>query len=351
MWILFAFACASCFQPPSSAEENNEEIPPPPEDDDTAEDTAGTQEGPPELCAVEEIEPDDDPAGDYGRILSVPMESYACGNIDVEGDTEWFEFTTTEGGWMKFDAQAAARGSSADLMYQLFMTEGGDETTRTLKRQLSSDPLNVWLAPGPGTYNVFMGETEAAFGDEYRWWVLPTMTKAPVEYGKTEEQLATEHGRDSVTHGSYEERLTLTVRPQDAEESQYADYRVFGHLGENDEQDWYYVAIPPGATSLHLEVDAWEFGSAADMQMDIWWDDDGVFGNDDDEHIWTDNYGHSDYDHDPWAEICTNLADHVGVVFELELDPAEQVTGAGMFHWYTIEAFAEYGEAEDEACK
>ncbi len=351
MWLFLSLACASCFELPPSDDDNTEEIPPPPDDDDTAEDSGETSEGPPELCGVTEQTDDTDRATDYDRIIDLPLETYACGNFDASGDSEWFSFTTTEAGWVKFDVQAAARGSSADPMYQLFMLEGGDESTRTLGRELSSDPWNVWLAPVPGTYNVVMGESSNDFGDDYRWWVVASVTKSPVDYGTTEEAVASAQGRSSVDHDSFDERLSLTVRPADAEESDYPKTRVLAHLAEIDEVDWWYIPIPEGATSLHIETDAWQYGSAADNQMDIYWDDDGVFGSSDDEHIWTDNYGHGDHDHDPYAEICTNLSEHTGIAVAVELDPAEQVTGGGMFHWYTIEAYAEYGESEEEACK
>ena len=335
VWILLLAACASCFEPPGDDPKNPEQDTHPPPDDTDTGDTGDTGEPPlPQPCA-QPHEDDADFGNDYSQPIALALDSWACGTIDAANDVEYFTFTTLEPGWMKIDAQAQSRGSSADLFTLItFLT--GDDGVITSGRPLSSDPLTVFYAPIAGDYFVSLAESQGGHGDAYGWWLVASMTKSPVVYDLVE--MEPNDSRSTATTLVPVEELDETGVPVNPGVSEITYY---GTIGDGGDADWWIIDLPEGADQFHLDVDSFVYGAPTDIHLTLYWTDDtGVLDFFDDEG--TDEDGSSQ---DPWGKYDIAKIREDGAADYPTRTRFDQIavrttdwegTAGSMFHWYTL---------------
>lgn len=255
-------------------------------------DTADTDVGPPPLCDVEEIEPNDVTA------QALPMETWACGKYDVAFDIERLAFSSNQPGWIEVDVESAARGTSADSQLQLGWD---DESAVVADAYLTTDPRIVFPAESAGEFEIILGETHYGYGDDYGWWAMATLVKPPVEWDAEEAE-----GNDALA--------TAEVFP--------VGQRVLGGIGEVGDFDWYVVTLPEEEATVTFDVQAYVHGSPANLKIELY-DADGAF-------LREDFTGEIDYDLDPWFEKRVTGATTWYVLVRTEDDRG------GPFHWYTL---------------
>ena len=289
--LILLTSCDGCRpQLPSSTD------PPPEQDtdrpDDSAEETGDS--GPPPRCETEEIEPNDLPDSQQ----TIPMEAWACGSFDRAYDIDWFQFTTVESGWVEVSVEAAARGTSANPQ---FLLTGPDDSALALDAYLTTDPRVVFPSAAVGDYQITLNDTYLAGNEQYGWWMIASITKAPVVWDVSE------------------------VEPNDAmttAEELAVNQTVFGYVGRAGDYDWYHIVTADEAATITFTVEAFAKGSLADLTLQLYEPDGTV--------IRVDRQGEIDYDRDPWFEQRV-----VGATeWYLQVQTADD--RGSSFHWYTL---------------
>ncbi len=332
IWLLL-IGCRGCFELPS---ESDADVSQPPQDPDTdsADDTGDTAaedtgDALPGRCQLEEVE-DENFDNDYTQIVTLPLETWACGYVDVSGDREYYHFTTDQTGWLRVDTQAEARGSSADIDHIVSMPDA-DETVKQIGRYGSGDPLSVFYAEVSGEYLVFLGERGGGFGEEYGWWLRVSEIKAPISTDLTELE-----PNDRVA-----EAMPLV------EGARYA-----GVLSDPGDDDWYQMTIPADSTHMACGTKAMEYGSAANMEMELFWG--GTLGM----RVWDEGVDARTGSEDAWfeydiAHLITRAETFIAEdrlndpdnwpagsidfsTFNMRVHDYDESAGS-MFHWYTFE--------------
>jgi len=327
--LLLLAGCASCIVDTGPTDEPDTR-PPGPDTGDTGDTAEDTGDLPIARCTLEEVE-DDNFYNDYASPLVLPLDTWACGYVDVVDDVDYFTFTTRTPGWLEIDAQAASRGSAADLAYIVTLDAYDESVKQDGRAPRGTDPLNVFYSPYAGEYLLALAEvTGGGGGESYPWWLVVSETKAPVTWDMTEVE-----PNDSPAEG-------LTV----------VDGLVYyGTLGSLGDDDYYALPIPADARTLTCEVQGGDEGSAANLEFTLY------FGGS--RSVKLREYGtdaRTDSE-DPWAEFDIALerelmqdridADRAidpldwpeGSVdtgrFDLRVHDYEPDVGS-MFHWYTL---------------
>ncbi len=283
-------------------------------DTDTAADTADssvTDTGPflPPRCDFEEVEPNDQAS----LAMAIPMEVWGCGVMMPAnpknapfGDADYFTFTAAEPGWVEVRVDAASRGSAADMQ---FIVYDDDDSITVADSYLTTDPILRFPAPDPTDYTVILGETSLLFGDDYTWFLLSSLVKAPVEWTFNE----VEPNDDFAT--------ATTFAPGGT---------VFGTVGEAGDFDWYHIVTPKEATYVRFTMTAFKQGSPVDGQVVL-------YANDGTTVLVDDRRGEIEYDLDPWFERAQTGTNDWYVLVRNEEEKGSR------FHWYTlsIEALVE----------
>lgn len=333
--VLLLLGCASCFEPPDEDDDNaldSGELADSGDSGTGGVDTSDSGDSgslPAALCTLEEAE-DDDYFNDYREPVTLPLETWACGIVDVQDDREYFRFTTAETGWLKVDTQAEDRGSSADITHIVTMDDADEAVVQYGRARRSADPLNVFYAPVAGEYSLVLYESAGGHGEAYGWWTMVSETKAPVSWDLTESE-----SNDKPETG---ERLVEGAVH-------------FGVLGDPGDDDWYHIEIPEGATFMTCAIEAEDHGSAANMEMTLHWGgtgnlyirEDGIDQRDGSEDAWeeydlalerslTDAHIEADRKIDPlaWPEGSVDYSS-----FDMRLHDYDESKGS-MFHWYTF---------------
>ncbi len=334
-WILLLAACASCFELPGEDSPDQVEDTPPIDTNLDSADTGDTGEAPLPGPCTQPHEDDENFGNDYSQPIALQLDAWACGTIDAANDVEYFTFTTLQSGWMKVDAQAELRGSSADLFTLVaFLT--GDDAVTTTGRSLGSDPLTVFYAPTPGDYFVSLAESDAGYGDAYGWWMVASMTKAPVDFDLTETE--PNDGREEATTLVPVEELDENGVPITPGVSVV---KYYGTIGDGGDADWWIVNIPEGADLFLLDVDSFKLGAPTDIQLTLYWtDESGALDFFDEEG--TDEDGSVE---DPWGEYDVAKIRAQGAKDYPTRTRFDQIavrttnwegSDGSMFHWYTL---------------
>jgi len=279
---------------------------------------------PPNPRCTYEISEDDDPDNDFLEQYAVPLDTWACGFVDRVNDLDTLTFTTTMPGWLEVAVEAQSRSSSANMQNTLsFLT--GDESTLTGERYGGSDPLNVFYAPLAGNYLAILTASNTGSGEAYGWWFIARVTKPPVDLDTTEQE-----PNDAPEQGL----------PMDA------DTRYFGTFGEPADSDWYVIDVPADATSITYETDAFEFGSAADPNLEFHWGgEDRMFIYTDSWDDWTESVdARGEFDIAEQIDIATDLKATSPDLFPHDLDFTRLYvraydgddTRGSMFRWYVF---------------
>lgn len=233
--LLMSGACRPSLSPP------NEVVPVEPPPNDTWATTGDT--APPLPCATPEVEPND--VGTEATVL--PLERPGCGEL-TENDRDAFAFTVDDAGWLSVEAERSD-GSLADLVLRL---DGPDGQVITKDNDLEDTDVSLEFPAPAGAWVAVVTETEGRGGERFTYELLVSEAKAPVEWTRLE---------DEPNDGSGDaEALTGTES-------------VFGTFDGNDvlaDRDWYEIRIPGGEHELSIDVDAFRYGAASDVEVQIW---------------------------------------------------------------------------------
>ena len=251
MLVLSLFAacngCAACIELPANVNDDDRA--------DSGGDSAVDQDsaappdtGPPPMCEVE-LTDDDNFDDDYKTPVPIPTEAWVCSHFDAPLDFEVLQFQTQSGGWVKVDAQAASRGSSADLHLGVALASDDSEACGKYSSPSTTDPALVWLTSSPAKWNATLNEEEYGYGDKYPWWLIASEVKSPVAYTQTE--------TDS-DHATVATALPLT-----------RDDTVLAWLKTEGGHDFWRIEMN-GDNHLYVDTNAAEFGSAANPAINLY---------------------------------------------------------------------------------
>jgi hypothetical protein len=280
---------------------------PPPNKNDTSDDSDSsdsvdsvppdTDSGPPAMCDHVEVEPNDTP----DEAESLEMEQWACGQFIDFLDLDWFTFTPTEPGWVTVRVEAAERGSSANPQVSV---DGGGESAMVLDGYLTSDPLLVFPAEDLETWRLTLAETNLLYGEDYTWYLMASLSKAPVDWD----------GEEAEPNDTFSEANELAMSTP-----------TLAAIGSAGDFDWYKIhTTEEGEQTLTINITAFKEGSVADLSAALY-DEDGTTV------LREKTYGEIDYDRDPWfTKKVTGVKDLYVFVRN------EKETGS-RFHWYTLE--------------
>jgi len=199
--------------------------------------------GAPPPCAAPEVEPND---GDQ-QASDLPFERTGCGVLSP-GDRDAFAFTVVDPGWVSLEVERG-NGSIADVD----VTVRGPDGLRIDKSDdTESTDVTVRFQAELGDYVAVVSEQNGQGGDRFTYEILVSEAKAPVEW------------------------VRLEVEPNnagdEAELVSEAVTAIYGTLDGNAElqdRDWYELRIPGGEHALHVDVDAFAYGAAGDVRVDV----------------------------------------------------------------------------------
>ena len=298
LFVALLSACDGC-RPnfPEGDDDSRSEDTPPPADDTSGDSAPETGDsGPPARCDFEEVEPNGPP--DDTQLL--PMEAWACGVFGTYVDFDSFRIEPSQPGWIKVQVEAASRGSPANPQ---LVVEGGGQTVQVLDGYLTTDPLLVFPAEAATPYSLLLGETDFFYGEDYGWYMLTSLTKAPVDWDSEE----AEPNEDAA------EAMAFPLGDT-----------VFAGVSSVSDLDWYRITTPyDGEQTLTFTVTAFKEGSAADIKL-LLYDSDGVT------LLREKRTGDITYDRDPaFTKKITGQKD-------LYLLARTEDGRGSRFHWYTL---------------
>lgn len=230
-----ALLLSGCHCRPSlPGDSSDTEDEPPPEDQETA-DTS-----PPLPCPVPEAEPND--AFNDANVL--PLEQWACGAFDDPGDFDVWSFDLPVVSWLGVTVKAESLGSYANAVLVLTAEDGSAADIRIGHE--TKDPRLLFPASAGGYLALLSESNIQGATDLYFYELLATQAKAPL--GWSVEEL-----EDNGTYTS-------------AQFVSHEDVLMAGFESSSD-NDWFAIAVPSGKHTLRVDVDAFEYGSAADLGL------------------------------------------------------------------------------------
>jgi hypothetical protein len=210
-----------------------EDTAPPPHTGDTAPPVTGP-------CTIAEIEPNNAP----GEAMDLPLETYLCGEFATALDFDNFTVVLPEDAWLGVYADAALRGSFADVILTV-TSDVGIAASRDSDDEIRDSHL-VFPALA-GTYSVLVNDENFNGGDEdWFYELVATVAKDPFLGNKVE----TEPNDESAT--------AVTVRDGD---------RVEGVIGAVADPDWYLIAVPAGKHHVVVDVEAYSLGAPTNLTL------------------------------------------------------------------------------------
>lgn len=224
-----------------------------PTDDPTGTDTneptdtgdgGGTEPTPGLPCAVPEVEPN----SPYDLAQDLPMEVWACGTFAKGDVSEIFYTETTEPGWLRIWSRAFEIGSLADLTLAISSSDGPYGASK-IQNPDSTDATLVFPIEDTLSFYITLSEHFGRSGDPYAWELMVSSVKAPVEWTSTE-------------LGNNDTRATAELIE--------AGDRRFARIDSATDYDWYTFELGEGTHDLVLDIDAWFFGSPADVELELY---------------------------------------------------------------------------------
>jgi hypothetical protein len=266
-------------------------------DTDTGDSAIDTEPQPP--CDVPEVEPND--AFDAGTPL--PLELTGCGVFDEGIDLDRWDVDFPNTAWLGLHVDAYAIGSSSDPTLTLTSDDG---QVAQVGGETFGEDIHLVFPSLPDTYRLLLTDQNATGGEDYLYEILATHTKAPVVWNLLEDE-----PNDSRTE------------PQDL----FDGDDVFGMIESSSDRDWYRITVPSGPHVVTLDVDAYEYGAAANFRLVMYDESETEIGD----------YfaGENAWDPDPLAER-TSTGDEVWYV-----RIREQNNRAGRAYWYLLKVSVE----------
>jgi len=230
-------ACTSCIELPIDNNNENETD----DNQDTSKDSGDTARdtAPPPPCPVMEEEDN----GDYDNAMPVPMETWVCGTFDQQSDLDVYLFSMPQDGWLKLWVRGQDLGSNSDLLVSVTV---GDETALSTVSYGSTDPqMIVPISEASDIFGVVQ-EQYNGFGENHFYEALFSEVKPPLEYNAVEDE--------SIEDNNGYARGTVI---EDGD-------RLLARIDSNLDRDWFQLTVPPGLSSLTIEIEAFMFGSPLD---------------------------------------------------------------------------------------
>ena len=203
----------------------------------------------PPPCDQPEVEPNNDAS----TANALPLEVQGCGTFADAPDADFWTFSTTEDGWLAVDVDGYRLGSDAHLSMTL-SSAGGLNVGVNHWQDLPE--IHFKMPVGPDAFTTFIRQTVGdggggGGGDSYFYEIMASSTKAPVSWDVDEATNESAAGAQALGAG-----LTPPW-----------DVSVFGSLSDARDQDWYTIEVPIGRHEVVFDVDAHEFGSAGDFEI------------------------------------------------------------------------------------
>jgi hypothetical protein len=193
-------------------------------------------------CSIEEVEPNDAD----GAAMTLPLESYLCGDFERPGDFDRYQVVLPDDGWLGVYVDAQSRGSFADAVVAVQGPSLGAERDNDGEGSAARDAHLVIPAPA-GTYELLLIEFNLNGNEtDYFYELLATVAKDPF-LGTTAEV------EPNGTSGE-----ATVVASGD---------RVEAVLEAGADQDWYQVAVPGGRHTVTVDVEAYDVGSPANVTL------------------------------------------------------------------------------------
>ena len=275
--------------------------------DETGEpdDSGPVDTSPPLPCDVPEVEPNNP----ISAAQDLPMEKWACGTFSTGDIVEVFKFDNEEGGWLRVWGRAFEIGSVADILLSVASDDGLYGASR-LSNPDSTDADMVFFVDRDYTFYATLAEQYGRSGDAYRWEMMASMVKEPVEFDSTE----------AADNNSASTAGTVT----------FGD-RVFGRIDSTTDVDWFAFDLPEGRTDLLIDVDAWYFGSPADTRIELFKPDGESF---------RESGSRADspegYDLDPYLSASVTEGGRWTVKIFPEPKSETGAGGGGRAYWYVL---------------
>ncbi|MCK6506422.1 hypothetical protein L6R53_24120 [Myxococcota bacterium] len=281
---------------------------PPP--DDTG-DTGPIDTGPAAACDVPEVEPNHP----YDNAQALPMEQWACGAFGEEDDgAEIFLFENEEPGWLRIWARAYEIGSLADITLSVTSTESPYAASR-LSNPDSTDVMIVFPVDDEVELYATLNEQYGRGGEAYGWNLMASQVKAPLEW-TVEEQASNDSAASAqvVVDGD----------------------RVFGKMNSTTDYDWYALELPEGRSDIVVDIEAWKYGSPADIRLEF-------YRPDGTRYTWDSHTSEEGaYDLDPKLTPSVTYGGTWTVKVMPEVDDQGSLEGGGgAAYWYVMDVSVE----------
>jgi hypothetical protein len=248
-------SCMSCDPPPielDGLDDPSTEEPPP---EDSGEDTFVAP--PPPACDF----PEEEPNSTKSDADEIETELWACGVLAPDSDeggtesaTDWLTFTVPESGWLRTWARGEDIGSYADLQMSFWVDgEAGEVFVGTVKHSPGTmDPrASVPVQAGDQVHVGIVAENFSGT-DQQLWEFLATTLKEPPVYWNKLEDVSSSN--ENVA---------------DAFQVIESGDWVFGAIGVGDSVDSYLIEVPDASTTVHVDIEAYDYGSPLDSRLTL----------------------------------------------------------------------------------
>jgi len=245
-------SCMSC-APPDILGDVDDPDPDPP-DPDTGEEETGDIPAPP-ACDF----PEEEPNSTKSDADEIETELWACGVLapdsdegGVESATDWVTFTVPETGWLRTWARGEDIGSYADLQISFWVDgEAGETFVGTVKHSPGTmDPrATVPVQAGDQVHVGIVAENFSGTDQQLWEFLATTLKEPPVYWNKLEDNSAGNDGLDDAF--------------QIIESGDW----VLGTMDVGDSVDSYLIEVPDASTTVHVDIEAYDYGSPLDSRL------------------------------------------------------------------------------------
>ncbi len=254
-------------------------------------------------CPVPEAEPNDSPDG----ATPLPLESAACGAFQSPFDFDMWQFNLPQEGWLRVRVTAAQNGGWADARLTL---DGPEVRSSVLIDNMhGSTDIDLRFPALAGDYTALLTEVNGQGAPlRYEYDLIASAAKPPVEWDLT--------GTEPDNSFAQAQRVASGDRV-------YAD---FGAIGDTDH---YRIDVPPGKTTITIDVEAFAYGSAAWVALNLY--------NEGGTRLETWTRGPEGWEHDAQA-VWTSSGDET-----LYLRTSDFAGASGLATWHVL-SFTMEGE-------
>ena len=187
---------------------------------------------------------EDEPNNTPEDSTHLPLELLGCGNHAHGLDADLWDFDVPGATWISIRIDAGTIGSRLDPA--LTLVSDGSQAAQALERPQSLD-INLVFPTVADHFTALLTPAHAvAEGEEYFYEMRVSEVKEPLLWNGTENE---------------PNDLLVEARPVN-----HGDV-LFGDMKDAFDEDWFLIEVPAGKHTVTVDVDAWEYGSAANYRM------------------------------------------------------------------------------------